>query len=93
MWNCPTKPIPSHYFIEEALCDLDSAMTQVFEEEGPDRKKVESAFEVLAGHRFLEGVYRRRFIEAMFEQPYDPATRFRACEAALELLKRQIGYA
>jgi len=93
MWNCPTKPIPSRDYIEEAIYDLDCAMAQVFEEEGPDRSKVEAAFDAITGQRFLEEVYRRRFIEAMFEKPYDPATRFRACEAALDLLKRQIGCA
>lgn len=44
-----------------------------------------------AGGGYLFSVYRKRFTEGVFHEGYDPATRFRAGEAALDLIKRQYG--
>ena len=85
--------IPKAQIIEEALWALECAMTAILEEEGPSQKSVDQAFDTLAGQGggYLLSVYRQRFTGAMFHAAYDPATRFRATEGTLELIKRHLG--
>ena len=77
--------------IKEAINDLECQLTTIFEE-GPSRQKLDAAFAILeSGRGGNLTVYRKRFMAAILHESYDPATRFRASESALELIKQQFG--
>ena len=91
MWNAAQNPVPRHHVIDTAVMDLENELGAIFEE-GPSGAKVRAAIAILNADGYLFQVYGKRFIEALFNPGFDPATRYRAGEAALDLIKRRLGY-
>lgn len=91
MWNASRNEVPRSQLLDHAIHELDCVLGYVFEEEGPCPTRAEEALRTIEAHSYLDRVYAKRFREAVFNPAYDPATRFRAGEAALDLMKRQLG--
>ena len=91
MWNACRNEVPRSQLIDHAIYELDCALADIHDEAGPCPDRIEEALSTIAAQSYLDQVYAKRFREAVFNPGYDPATRFRAGEAALDLMKRQLG--
>lgn len=83
--------IPHPQVLHGAVLDLERQLKIITLGERPSRTAVESALALLEAESHLLSVYAARFREAVLVLPYDVETRVRAGEAALELMKQDLG--
>ena len=90
MWNAAQNRVLRHHIVDTAVRDLETELKAVFDE-GPSQANVSASIEILNAEGYLLQVYGKRFADALFNPGFDPATRYRAGEAALDLMRRALG--
>lgn len=83
---------PHHLVLHQAVLDLERQLKIISLGEELSKSAVESALALLEAQGHLLSVYAARFREAVLVLPYDVGTKVRAGEAALELMKQDLGF-